>query len=73
MLIIRKVIFLLNKRIYIKVKKAVEETFFENYLRLFLSAREKVLNNFTSTFFLIKNLDKIPKHEPTPELAKEPT
>ena len=39
--------------------------------------REKVLNSFKSRFFPIKNLDKIPRHEPaaepTPEVATEPT
>ena len=37
------------------------------------TAREKVLNNFKSRYFPIKNLDKIPTREPTPELATERT
>ena len=41
----------------------------DNNLGLFFNAREKVLNNFQSTLFLIKNLDKIPTSEPKPELA----
>ena len=50
---------------------------FLNNLVLLFSAREKVLNNFKSRLFVIKNLDKIPTREPTPEkaaeLAAEPT
>ena len=45
---------------------------FLNNVGLFLSAREKVLNNFKSRIFSIK--DKIPtsQHEPTPETTPEP-
>ena len=34
--------------------------------------REKVLSNFKSRLFPIKNLHKIPTHVPTPEIATEP-
>ena len=46
-------------------------------MRLLFHAREKVLNNFKSRLFPIKNLDKISIREstpqPTPELAKKQT
>ena len=41
--------------------------------KLGIGAREKVVNNFRSRLFPIKNLDKISTHEPTPEIAPEPT
>ena len=40
---------------------------------MLFNAREKYFNNFKSRLFPIKNLDKIPTREPTPELATEPT
>ena len=46
---------------------------FFNNLGLLFSAREKLLNNFKSRLFPIKNLDKISTSEPTPELEIEPT
>ena len=49
----------------------MEESFLNN-LGLLFSAREKVLNTFKSKLFPIKNLDKIPRHEPVPEPATEP-
>ena len=52
--------------------KALETKSFLNNLGLLFSAREKVLNSFKSRLFPIKNLDKIPTHEPTPEPATEP-
>ena len=55
-----------------KVKKTVEKRPFLNNLRLFFSAREKVLNNFKSRLFSIKNLEKYPTRESTTELATEP-
>ena len=42
---------------------------FLNKIRLFLSAREKILNNFKSKKFPIKNLDEIS----TPEPKSDPT
>ena len=41
--------------------------------KLLFSAREKSLKDFKSRLFPIKNLDKIPTHQPTPEPAAEPT
>ena len=52
--------------------KKLEKKYFLNNLGLLFSAREKLLNSFKSRLFLIKNLDKIPTHEPTPEPATEP-
>ena len=51
----------------------MEKSFFKKNLRLSFSARKNVLKNFKSRFFQIKNLYKIPKHEPTPELPKKKT
>ena len=55
----------------------MERSFFSSNLGLLFNAREKVLNNFKSRLFPIKNLDKIPTREPTreltPELSIEPT
>ena len=56
-----------------KVKKTVEKRPFLNNLGLFFSAREKVLNNFKSRLFSIKNLEKYPTRDSTTELATEPT
>ena len=56
-----------------KDKETIEKRFFLNNLGLFFIATEKVHNNFKSGLFRIKNLDKIPPHERTPELATEPT
>ena len=47
--------------------------FKKNSLRLFFGAREKILINFKSRLFQIKNLDKIPTCKPTQNLATEPT
>ena len=44
-----------------------------NILGLLFSVREKVLNSFKSRLFPIKNVDKIPTHEPPPKPAAEPT
>ena len=68
-----KVILLLHQRIQIKVQKNNRKIFSLNNLGLFFSTREKVLTNFKSRLFPIKKLDKIPTHEPTQELAAEPT
>ena len=46
---------------------------FLNNLGLLFSAREKVLDNFKSRLFPIKNLYKIPTREPATDPAKEPT
>ena len=54
-----------------KVKKL--KKVFLNNLGLFFSAREKFLHNCKNRLFPIKNLDKIPTHQPTPQLATEPT
>ena len=40
---------------------------------MFLSAREKILNEFKSKIFLVKYSDKIPAPEPAPEQAPEAT
>ena len=45
---------------------------FLNNLGLLFSAREKVPNRFKSRLIPIKNLDKIPTREPTPEVATKP-
>ena len=54
----------------------MKNIFLKNNLGLSFSAREKVLNNFKSRLFPIKNFDRIPTREPTleptPELATEP-
>ena len=46
--------------------------YFLNNLGLSFSAREKVLNRFKSRLFPLKNLNKTPTREPTPEPATEP-
>ena len=51
----------------------MKKNIFLNNLGLLFSATEKVLNNFKSRLFPIKNLDKILTCEPTPEKAAEPT
>ena len=55
----------------------MERSFFSSNLGLLFNAREKVINNFKSRLFPIRNLDKIPTREPTreltPELSTEPT
>ena len=57
--------------------KTIDKKTFLNNLGLFVCTREKVLYNFKSRLFPIKDLDKIPKRqttrEPAPELATEPT
>ena len=50
-----------------------EKKYFLNNLGLLFSAREKVRNSFKSRLFPIKNVDKIPRREPTPKPATEPT
>ena len=58
-------------------KKKNQYNFFWNNLGLLFRARKKVLNNFKSSLFPIKNLDKIPTGEPTrkatAKLATKPT
>ena len=54
-----------------KGTKTLEKKSFLNNLGLLFSAREKVLNNFKNRLFPIKNLDKIPAREPTPEVQSE--
>ena len=60
-----------------KGRKTLEKMYFLNNLGLLFSARKKILDNFKSRLFPIKNLNKIPTSEPTPEkaaeLATEPT
>ena len=46
--------------------------YFLNNLGLFFGAKERVLSNFKSRLFLIKNLDTIPTRETTTEPATEP-
>ena len=48
--------------------KQVKKRYFLNSLGLIPGAREKILNNFKSRIFPVKNLDEIP----TPEQAPEP-
>ena len=48
-------------------KISLQKKSFLNNLDLFLSTREKILNNFKSKIFPIKNLGKNPTTEPTPE------
>ena len=48
-------------------KISLQKKSFLNNLDLFLSAREKILNNFKSKIFPIKNLGENPTTEPTPE------
>ena len=50
-------------------KIPVEKKSFLNNVILFLSAREKILNNFRSNIFSTKKLDKTL----TPELTPDPT
>ena len=49
--------------------KKIEKKIFFNNLGLLFSAREKGLTSCKSRLFAIKNLDKIPIHETTPEKA----
>ena len=60
-----------------KGRKTLEKMYFLNNFGLLFSARKKILDNFKSRLFPIKNLNKIPTREPTPEkaaeLATEPT
>ena len=65
---------LVNKLIGIeKGKITVRKRSFLNNTRLFLSAREKSINIFKSKILPIKNLDKIPASETTPEPTSDPT
>ena len=50
-------------------KTSVEKKSFLKNARLFLSARETILNNFETKIFPTKNSDKIPAPEPSPEPA----
>ena len=60
---------ILLKRIsYITNQNVEQLTIFSEYLVQF-----NLVNNFKSKLFRIKNLDKIPAHESTPELATKPT
>ena len=56
-----------------KSKILVKKRFFINNAELFLSGREKILNNFKSKIFPIKTLDKIPTPEPRANQTPEPT
>ena len=47
-------------------------SFLKNNLGLFFSVREKVINNFKSRIFRIKNSDKILTSKPTSELETVP-
>ena len=44
-----------------------------NNVELSFSATENVLNSFKSRLFPMKNLDKYPTREPTPDTAAEST
>ena len=44
----------------------------EKGTKTLFSARETVLNSFKIRLFPIKNFDKVPTREPTPEPATEP-
>ena len=57
---------------FYKGVKTIEKKFFLNNWGFFLSAREKVLNNFESRLFSIKNLGKTSTHEPKFESAFQP-
>ena len=63
-------LLLFKKYIYIE-GICHQKILLESYL-LFI-AREKVLNNFKTILFPIKNLHKSPAREPTPEVGTEPT
>ena len=63
-------LLLFKKYIYIQ-GICHQKVLLESYL-LFI-AREKVLNNFKSILFPIKNFHKIPAREPIPEVGTEPT
>ena len=58
-------------------KNKLKISFFKNNLGLLFRAKKKVLDTFKSNLFSIKNLNKVPTHEPnrepTPKLAKKPT
>ena len=65
---------------FIKYSFTIEKKYFRKNIKtnhenlgLSFSAREKFSNDFKSRLFPIKKLDKISTHEPTPELAPEPT
>ena len=57
-----------------KSVKTVEKRSFLNNIGLFLSAREKILNNFRIKIFSTKNTIPAPKQapEPTPETVPAP-
>ena len=58
-----------------KLVNKFKSTFLNN-VGFFLSAREKILNNFESKIFLIKNLNNptpVPAPEPARKSAPEPT
>ena len=54
-------------------KIPVERKIFLNNAELFVNAREKVINNFKSRILPMKNLDKIPTYDPTPDPTLEAT
>ena len=58
---ISKAIFQLNYRIQVKVIKQLKHRIFIKIINLesLFSARAKVLNNFKSRLFPIKNFDKV--------------
>ena len=62
-----------NKLIGIKEVKYQLKRSFLNNTRLFSSAREKILNNFKSKIFQIKNLNKIATLDSAPEPIKAQT
>ena len=63
--------FTIESKNFEKVQKRSKKGIF--YLGLPFSGREKVLNSFKSRLFPIKNLDKIPTCQPTPEPDAEAT
>ena len=64
--------FAIDLKNFEKGTKKLSKKSFLNNLGLLFSAREKVLNSIKSRLFSIKNVDKIPTCQPTPEPAADP-
>ena len=64
--------FAIGLKYFEKGKKTLEKKSILNNLGLLFSARKIIFNSVKSRLFLIKNLDKIPTRQPTPEPAAEP-